>query len=59
MHYIRRGIGMKEITELRRLNKEGDGKLNALIDAQQLTEASLRLFLDSMRKGGNGHSRGH
>jgi hypothetical protein len=59
-------IGMKEIAELRRLTadskrlqKEGDEKLNALIDAQQRTDASLRLFLDSMRKGGNGHSRGH
>ncbi len=52
-------IGMKEIAKLRRLNQEGDEKLNALIEAQQRTEASLRAFLDSMRKGGNGHSRGH
>ena len=59
-------IGMKEIAELRRLTadskrlqKEGDEKLNALIDAQQHTEASLRAFVDSLRKGGNGHSRGH
>jgi hypothetical protein len=52
-------IGMREITNLRRLNKEGDQKLNALIDAQQRTEASLRAFLDSLRKGGNGHSRAH
>ncbi len=49
-------IGMKEIAKLRQLNHEGDQKLNALIDAQQRTEASLRAFLDSMRKGGNGHS---
>ena len=51
-------IGMKEIAKLRRLHQEGDQKLNALIDAQQRTEASLRAFLDSMRKGGNGHSAG-
>jgi hypothetical protein len=38
-------IGMKELSDLKR--------------AQQRTEASLRAFLDSMRKGGNGHSRGH
>ena len=35
-------IGMKEIGDLRR--------------AQQRTDASLRAFLDSMRKGGNGQS---
>ena len=45
-------IGMKEIAEQRRLNAD-------LRRAQQRTEASLRAFLDSMRKGGNGHSRGH
>src|ERR1700722_8378087 len=39
-------IGMKEIAKLRRLNQEGDEKLNALIEAQQPTEASLRAFLD-------------
>ena len=38
-------IGMKELSDLKR--------------AQQRTETSLRAFLDSMRKGGNGHSRGH
>jgi hypothetical protein len=38
-------MGMKELGDLRR--------------SQQRTDASLRAFLDSMRKGGNGHSRGH
>jgi len=50
-------IGMREIADLRRLQKEGDEKLNALIDAQERTEASLRAFLDSLRKGGNGRGR--
>jgi hypothetical protein len=38
-------IGMKELSDLKR--------------AQQRTEVSLRAFLDSLRKGGNGHSRSH
>jgi hypothetical protein len=45
-------IGMKELAEQRRLTAD-------LRRSQQRTEASLRAFLDSMRKGGNGHSRGH
>jgi hypothetical protein len=48
-------IGM---AELRRFEKETDRKIDALVDAQQRTEASLKAFLDSLRKGGNGHQRG-
>jgi secreted Zn-dependent insulinase-like peptidase len=52
-------IGMGELAELRRFNrqfsKETDHKINALIDSQQRTEASLRAFLDSS-KGRNGGS---
>jgi hypothetical protein len=48
-------IGMKEILELRRLHRESEHKLNALIDSQQRTEAALRAFMDSLRRGGNGH----
>jgi len=48
-------IGM---TELRRFEKETDRKIDALVDAQQRTVASLKAFLDSLRKGGNGHQRG-
>jgi hypothetical protein len=48
-------IGM---AELRRFEKETDRKIDALADAQQRTEASLKAFLDSLRKGGNGHQRG-
>src|ERR1700730_6399682 len=48
-------IGMKEILELRRLHRESEHKLNALIDSQQRTEATLRAFMDSLRRGGNGH----
>src|ERR1700719_1340764 len=44
-------IGM---AELRRFEKETDRKIDALVDAQQRTEASLKAFLDSLRKGGNG-----
>ena len=44
--------------ELRRFEKETDRKIDALVDAQQRTEASLKAFLDSLRKGGNGHQRG-
>jgi division protein CdvB (Snf7/Vps24/ESCRT-III family) len=48
-------IGMKEIVELRRLHRESEHKLNALIDSHQRTEAALRAFMDSLRRGGNGH----
>jgi secreted Zn-dependent insulinase-like peptidase len=48
-------IGMRELADLRRFSKETDHKINALIDSQQRTEASLRAFLDS-RKGRNGGS---
>ncbi len=40
---------------LDQLAKETDHKINALIDSQQRTEASLRAFLDSS-KGRNGGS---
>jgi hypothetical protein len=61
-------IGMRELADLRkfarqsderieRRSKEIDHKINALIDAQQRTEASLRAFLDS-RRTRNGHSGG-
>ena|SRR5579863_5422117 len=48
-------IGMRELADLRRFSKETDHKINALIDSQQRTEASLRAFLDS-RRGRNGGS---
>ena len=55
-------IGMKEIAQSRRLHRQMDEKLNALIDAQQRTEAglagvqaSLRQFINSLRKGPNGN----
>ena len=62
-------IGMKEIAHLRRMHRETDEKMNALIDAQQgteaaikelaaaqkLTAASLQRFLDSLGKTTNGH----
>src|SRR6266849_3197449 len=47
-------IGMKELAQLRRLHKEHGEKLNALIDSQQRTEASLRRLLDSLRRSSNG-----
>ena len=61
-------IGMRELADLRkfarqsdermeRRAKETDHKINALIDAQQRTEASLRAFLDS-RRSRNGHNGG-
>jgi len=48
-------IGM---AELRRFEKETDRKIDALVDAQQRTETSLKALLDSLRKSGNGHQRG-
>src|ERR1700719_4717974 len=45
-------IGIKEIVELRRLHRENEHKINALIDSQQRTEAALRAFMDSLRRGG-------
>ena len=61
-------IGMREMADLRKFarqsdarmeqrSKEIDHKINALIDAQQRTEASLRAFLDS-RRTRNGHNGG-
>jgi hypothetical protein len=61
-------IGMRELSDLRRLNRqigerldrfveETGQNINALIDSQQRTDASLRAFLDS-RKGRNGHNGG-
>ena len=54
-------IGMRELADLRKfarqLDERTDHKINALIDAQQRTEASLRAFLDS-RRSRNGHSGG-
>ena len=61
-------IGMRELANMRkfarqsdermeRRSKEIDEKINALIDAQQRTEASLRAFLDS-RRSRNGHHGG-
>ena len=54
-------IGMKEISQLLRSQRQTGEKLNALIDAQQRTEAmqrrtdeSLRLLLNSLRKDSNG-----
>ncbi|HVP45487.1 MAG TPA: hypothetical protein VMT32_02850 [Bryobacteraceae bacterium] len=46
------------VAELQRFEKETDRKINALADAQQRTEVSLKALLDSLRKGGNGHHRG-
>ena len=55
-------IGMKEIAHLRRMHRETEEKIDALIDAhqaladaQKLTEKSLQRFLDSLGKTTNGH----
>jgi division protein CdvB (Snf7/Vps24/ESCRT-III family) len=48
-------IGMKEIAELRRLSRENEYKLNALIASHERTEVTLRAFMETLRKGGNGH----
>jgi hypothetical protein len=48
-------IGMKEIVELRRLDRENEHKLNALIDSQQRTDTTLRALMNSLSRGGNGH----
>jgi hypothetical protein len=48
-------IGM---AELQRFEKETDRRIDALVDAQQRTDASLKALLDSLRKSGNGHHRG-
>ena len=51
-------IGMKEIVELGRQQRETDHKLNALIDSQERTEATLRALMEGLRRGGNGHNGG-
>ena len=54
-------IGMRELADMRKFARQSDErtdhKINALIDAQQRTEASLRAFLDS-RRSRNGHNGG-
>jgi len=51
-------IGMKEIIELGRQQRETEHKLNALIDSQQRTEATFRALMETLRRGGNGHNGG-
>lgn len=53
------------ITERRRMERtfkqraaEQKEKINILIQSQQEIQASLKAFLDSMRRGGNGHRGG-
>ena len=48
----------KRMRGFENLVREGIKELGDLRRSQQRTDASLRAFLDSMRKGGNGHSAG-
>jgi hypothetical protein len=43
-----------KITKLAAAQLLGEGQMRELREAQKATEASLKAFLDSMRRGGNG-----
>jgi len=49
--------GVKMVVETRRLALETRRDLRELAAAQKRTDASLRAFIDSMRGGGNGHTK--
>ena len=49
--------GIKMVLETRRLALETRRDLRELAAAQKRTDASLRAFIDSMRGGGNGHTK--
>jgi len=57
-------IGMKMLVENQRLGVETRKELKALAAdlkaltaAQKQTEATLQAFIDSLRRGGNGHTK--
>jgi membrane protein involved in colicin uptake len=58
---LRRAIrlSVQEARNERRKRREGDESLRQTMDelaaAQKATEQSLRAFIDSLRRGGNGH----
>jgi len=49
--------GIKMVLETRRLALETRRDLRELAVAQKRTDSSLRAFIDSMRGGGNGHTK--
>jgi len=49
--------GIKMVLETRRLALETRRDLRELAAAQKRTDSSLRAFIDSMRGGGNGHTK--
>jgi len=51
--------GIKMVLETRRLALETRRDLRELAAAQKRTDSSLRAFIDSMRGGGNGHTKRH
>jgi hypothetical protein len=50
-------IGMKEIAQMRRAQRQTDDRINALIESQQRTETSLQRLIDSLGKSPNGGRR--
>ncbi len=55
-------MGFAELRRVEKVQQQKwagiDQKIDALVDAQLRTEASLKTLLDSLRKGGNGHQGG-
>ena len=51
--------GIKMVLETRRLALETRRDLRELAAAQKRTDSSLRAFIDSLRGGGNGHTKPH
>jgi hypothetical protein len=49
--------GMRMVVEARKDQREMRKDLRELAAAQKRTEASLKAFIDSMRGGGNGHTK--
>jgi hypothetical protein len=49
--------GMRMVVETRRLGLETRKDLRELAAAQKRTDESLRALIDSLRGGGNGHTK--
>jgi hypothetical protein len=50
---------IKMVVETRRLALETRKDIRSVAAAQKRTDASLRALIDSMRGGGNGHTKRH
>ncbi len=49
--------GMRLLVEVQQSQKEIQQTVKELAEAQKNTDASLQAFIDSLKRGGNGHSK--